>query len=462
MDKETKVNKIIQNIIQNEVWALVFSIVVGIFVSWIKTFQAFQPSQGVEKTFGDFLRTFIQQDFYLAVSFCAIIYIVTSIIRKKIHIQEIKNSENEIIDRTNEIIKKTEEAITEVKETMENHGETIKTINEQYKELLGFRKRKDEFKEAKKEVNIKSLLEHLAKDYYGRCSDGTRECVNCPKFSKQCDGLFRSYLLNDCSYLCKQIESTTKRGNYVLQTNIEQYHEMAIKHMLTLKCRDYSVIQWIGNQDMKKELYDSLDYHFLSELLEALTDTAAFEQGVTSVPYYRQTLDERGTTFKIKWLFVGNAKYIKNNFDYIFFVIEEAGLEDTVKEFFEFYSISEYEYKRKRTSRPFLETYLDIDTPSIGIFGDKFVFVDAPSKLSKQGDIYSNTDSVKIAEQIHDFFESDLSKKVKLEFDTLLNEYKKLANKDGTSEQREWYNELLARREITKEKDEDEEGGLTA
>jgi hypothetical protein len=414
------------------------SAAVGYLFSSVNTYQAFDLMQGVEKTFLDAME---EQNWYIMVLLTAAIYIVVNIFATKISIILIENSENEIEKKTGEVISK--------------YDDVISTIKAQHGVLLGFKQKEDEINEAKKAVNIKSLIGHLAEDYYGRCSDVKRDCASCPNFSRHCDGIFRDYLKMDCDNLHKLMKMTSENGKYELNTNIEEYHSKAIDHMVALKCSNYSVIQWIGGEETREALYDSLDYHFLNSLLKKLT-TDKDEKSNTIMPYYKQKLSG-DVTFKIKWLFVGDKTYMQNNFDYIFFAIDNAKLTEIANEFFEFYSIDENNYGLARDGKSHLNDYL-LSKPSVGIFGDKFVFVDAPSDQKKRGDMWVNiSENKNIAQKLHAFFENDLAAKRLLNFGDLLKEYEELVyiDNNGILEKTDWYDTLLKR-------SKNSEGKLTA
>lgn len=230
--------------------------------------------------------------------------------------------------------------------------------------------------------NMTAFLEFLADECYGRCSKQNNDCTTCLLYgTAQCNGLLRNYIHEDCVKLAKSIQNTS-RGIYHLNTNIEEYHVLAINHFMKLKCKEYCVIQKLD--DRNEELYDSLDFHFLFSLIENVTSIRNNQS--------KSYVEEQG--FKIKWLFVGDPlaeRQIENNYDYLFFVFDKFSHGSIgIDKFFEFKFIPNDTFLAKRQGRTKLNAFISMKTPSIGIFGDKFIFVDSPNANLEHGNIYTS------------------------------------------------------------------------
>lgn len=273
------------------------------------------------------------------------------------------------------------------------------------------------------EQHMGVLVKHLAAECYGSCSIDYGYCLNCEQFlinPNQYNGLIRSYLYEDCKALGNSI-GEVGHGRYFLNTNIERYHEIAIRYMEALRCNCYGVIHTIGLTSPDEEPYDGLDYHFLDRLLDFVQEQT-FQQ---KQPYYKQV------NFKIKWLFIGNSQFMKNNFDYIFYVISQRSDIEKIKEFFEFYELPVARYIQLRQGEKAFGSLVDEETPSIGIFGDKFVFVDSLEHNNAHGNIYTSAYDGVAA--IMPFFEKLLKSSKRLEFESLQAQYNKLLESERTS-----------------------------
>ena len=264
--------------------------------------------------------------------------------------------------------------------------------------------------------NMTAFLEFLAEECYGRCSNQNKDCTMCSLYqTPRCNGLLRNYIHDDCVRIAQSIQKSSK-GIYDLNTNIEEYHIIAIKYLMKLKCNEYCVIQKLAVRN--EELYDSLDFHFLFSLIE----------NVTSITQNQSKSYVEEQNFKIKWLFVGDpldADQIKNNYDYIFFVFNKFS-NTNIDTFFEFRSISDDTFLAKRQGRTKLNPFISINTPSIGIFGKEFIFVDSPNANLEHGNIY--TSNYKDVSDVFTFFYELWNLSKKHSFSNLKQKYNELLN----------------------------------
>jgi len=284
---------------------------------------------------------------------------------------------------------------------------------------------------------IASFLDHLAEECFSKCSNVSAKCSTCEKFPDNCDGLLRNYLFHETSDLRDAIRDSRK-GEYALATNIEKYHTIAIDHLIVSKSKYYKVVQWIGSEPPKEETYDRLDFHFLNSLLSKIVDAN------------KNGLDYKKHDFKIKWLLIGSVDNMKNNFDYIFFVIKSMGLQSDVKEFFEFYIMSEENYKANAdpliaTYNDFIKGMLNIDKkcykPSFGIFGSHFLFADA-SDANQHGTIYTkmfkpdgDLSTKYLVDELNVFFDKTLVKSKNITIDDLYKKYNDIIINDNSWEE---------------------------
>jgi hypothetical protein len=295
---------------------------------------------------------------------------------------------------------------------------------------------------------IVSFLGHLSDECFSKCSNVSAKCSTCDKFPDNCDGLLRNYLFHEVSDLRKAIHDSRK-GEYVLATNIEKYHTIAIEHLIVSKSKHYKVIQCIGSDELKSATYDRLDFHFLNSLLSKITEIEAAE----NIPYYKKQ------KFNIKWFLIGDIEKIKNNFDYIFYVIKILGLQDNVKKFFDFYTMTEDNYKANgdpliATDNDFIKRMVGIDKkyykPSFGIFGSNFIFEDA-SDVNQHGTIYTkmyrpygDSSTENLVDILNKFFDKILHKAKKITIDELFVKYNNIINNDSLWEkklEKIWYPE---------------------
>ncbi len=273
---------------------------------------------------------------------------------------------------------------------------------------------------------IAAILNHLAEDCYNRCSNFSKQCADCKNFNQECNGLLRNYLYETCRNLQGAI-ADSKIGKFELNTNIERFHTIAVEHLIGCCSKSYSVIHWLDpNAPSAKDAnYDSLDYDFLSVLLQELVELKIKTKPNSA--YYKKH------NFEIRWLFVGNTDDMMNNYDYIFWVIDQMNLCEKVKDFFSFYAISEERYLSHHTAkfnqmRPFVKDLFKTE-PSLGIFGDYFMFVDADDKSGKHGTIYtrmykdSNTDSMCAVQEALEFYGKVLKSSNKIPIDELYTKY---------------------------------------
>ena len=279
--------------------------------------------------------------------------------------------------------------------------------------------------EKKVDPHFTELFRFLAEESYGRCSKEKPNCKGCEELGNGCNGLLRHYIYEDCLELMTSIKKA-RNGIYFLNTNVEQYHNIAIEHLFAFGCKDYCVIQSIKKRDA--ELYDSLDFHFLKELLRRVISSKE--------PYIKEVPD-----FKIHWLFVNESneedfkKNIKFNYDYILYVINTFTTEEIKKinKIIEFRVIPKDSYQQMRRGQKKYDGYLDYNTPSIGIFGDKFVFVDSQKFSLEHGNIYTEHLTVK---EISNFFNNDLWIAAKnVDYKELKENYDKLVKIKDTEHQ---------------------------
>lgn len=265
--------------------------------------------------------------------------------------------------------------------------------------------------------NMTTFIEFLAEECYGRCSKQDKDCTTCSLYhTSKCNGLLRSYIYEDCDRLAKSMLKSNQ-GLYYLNTNIEEYHVVAIKHLMKLKCTEYCVIQKLDVRS--EELYDSLDFHFLFSLIENITSL----QQNTGKSYVEEQ------NFKVKWLFVGDPlldNQIENNYDYMFFVFKEFQTQK-ISEFFEFKSIPNNVFTAKRQGRTKLNPFISIETPSIGIFGKEFIFVDSDHANLEHGNIY--TSNYKNVPEVFEFFNELWNRSTPHSFSDLQQKYDNLLQK---------------------------------
>lgn len=304
---------------------------------------------------------------------------------------------------------------------------------------------------------IVGLLNHLTEQVYNRCSNSSEHCGECNKFAMEGDGLLRRYLYEESQHLQQAIVKS-KEGQYSLDSNIPQYHTFAITHMMNTLGSQYSVVQWIGSkpytdQNKYDETYDALDFDFLYTLLKKVTEVSG---SADKEPYYLRDLKGE-QKFKIKWLLIGAEKCMKNNFDYIFYVIKELAKDNQcslekqeriISEFFEFYIIDEERYKRvteeilrEYRSDDFKRLFRLENQPSFGIFGDQFMFADSLDR-TRHGFIYTrNYIPDGLAQSLLDetikIFAMILKKSSPQEFSVLLKAYETIVADDS-----EWEEQL--------------------
>lgn len=226
------------------------------------------------------------------------------------------------------------------------------------------------------DIAMDSALAHLSEDCYIRCSENSNHCPKC--FNKdKCSGLLRDYLNRSVVNLRKSMQDV-KDGHFVLNTNIETFHTVAVEHLIGYGCKKYSVVQYLypdAPNSVDPE-YDALDYDFLKVLLHHIKE----------LPKSKQV--------KVRWLFIGDEKDIKNNYDYILFVIKELNLAKEINNFIEFACISESDYSNQFTAEhnkltPFSKR-IYCKEPSVGIFGEYFAFADDLINPKNHGNIYTN------------------------------------------------------------------------
>ena len=298
--------------------------------------------------------------------------------------------------------------------------------------LFSSSKKKDE-SETMNENVIVNFLEHLIEDCYSRCSN-TNCQDGCLKLASECDGLLKKYLYEESRQLKESI-ILSKTGKYALDNNIERFHTIAIDHLIAARSRQYAVVQWIGSKPYSdnnkyQETYDRMDFHFLNVLIERLTTT--------------NKKNRHHTTFKIKWLLIGDINCMQNNFDYIFYVIKTRPPEtvEVIKGFFEFYLITESDYMTAiepilARSSPFFKSLLNIkNEPSFGIFGENFMFADSPDP-DHHGTIYTRTFIPENGQQdvitsVNNYFDNLIKdgNTKRQNFDDLMKQYSEIVNRD--------------------------------
>lgn len=296
---------------------------------------------------------------------------------------------------------------------------------------------------------IAGFLDHLSEECFSKCSNVSAKCSTCEKFPNNCDGLLRNYLFHEASDLRDAIRKA-KKGEYFLATNIEKYHTIAIEHLIVSNSKHYKVIQLIGSDEAKDATYDRLDFDFLNSLLSKVTENESNE----NISYYRKH------NFKIKWLLIGDINNMKNNFDYILFIIKHnKNFKTNANKFFDFYIMTEDDYKAKSDPlvaalNDFTKKKLVIDKkhykPSFGIFGSHFIFEDA-SDVNQHGTIYTkiykpNGDSSaeNLVDELNKFFDKMFHNIKKTSIDELFKIYNDIINKDNSWEktlEKRWHPE---------------------
>lgn len=314
-----------------------------------------------------------------------------------------------------------------------------------HKEIMG--------EDSNSENIIVNLLNYLTEQVYNRCSNSSEHCGQCGKFASEDDGLIRRYLYEESQHLRHAILKS-KDGEYSLDNNIRRFHTFAITHMLNTFGEQYSVIQWIGTEpytDQHKydETYNTLDFDFLETLLKKVTERGF---GKSGAPYYKIKLSG-GNTFKIKWILIGDLECMKNNFDYIFFVIKKLISKDNltkeiIDSFFEFYYIGVDKYKERidDINKNFsIDSYKSVlhlsKEPSFGIFGNQFMFIDSLDEES-HGSIYTkkyvlDESSKSLLDISIMIFSEILSASFRENIDDLMTRYNKIIEED-----KEWENQL--------------------
>lgn len=297
---------------------------------------------------------------------------------------------------------------------------------------------------------VTNLLKHMTENVYNRCSNTDGGCIGCAKYASEKDALLRRYLYEESQHFLESIDRA-KTGEYVLDSDIPKLHTLAITQMLHTNSNRYAVIQWIGSnpysdQNKYDERFDSLDFDFMYVLLRKLTEP--FPGNKANLPYYQINV-KNGEQFKIKWLLVGKLNCMKNNFDYIFYVVERLFEEqkelsgrptDIIGSFFEFYVIDESTYGReidmllRESQQGGKYRELFKEEPSMGIFGDKFMFVDS-KEHSHHGSMYTaeykqdgSSSQLEVSIKIFDYI---LGKAKKVEFQNLLEDYHRIINEDA-------------------------------
>jgi hypothetical protein len=282
------------------------------------------------------------------------------------------------------------------------------------------------------ETVISTLLGHFSEDCYNRCSNFSEQCAGCEKFQGECNGLLRNYLYLECKALQDAI-SKAKEGEYNLSTKIKKFHTIAIDHLIATKSKNYDVLHWIGDVVPNEETYDALDFHFLNVLISALTKGKS--------PYYKTE------KFKIRWILIGDKEKIMNTYDYIFYVIKELNLPNSVdiSKFFTFYTITSSDYSARMANDlaklSSLGKQLFQKEPSVGIFGNYFMFADAREDSSEHGTIYTNlhkSDNCPSIDEANKYFNSVLTNAKEVPYKDLLALYNNLLppHRDETLKER--------------------------
>lgn len=347
-----------------------------------------------------------------------------SIIRK--HIDEYEKNINirltEHEKSTSEFLteheKNTYEHLMEYEDNGRGQLDECKTTIEECKTTI---EEYTSIREQNAETHICTLIDYLAEECFKNCSeyDLCRRCNRFKDSPEKCNGLLRAFLYEDCKNLIKSIDICDK-GYYQLTTNIESYHEIAIKYMLAQNSTLYGVIQTIDDVTNDNAQYDYLDFHYLKCLLKLVQQI----EPNTNKKYYEKN------NFKIKWLLVGDVSKIKNNYDYIFYVIGELGkdLSKNVADFFEFYNISKSSYQMQRQGKSMLDGFVHESNPSLGVFGKHFIFVDALQRNGTHGCIYTTKESR--IKNVISFYNELLNDSKKIDFSVLLNEYNRLISNE--------------------------------
>lgn len=303
---------------------------------------------------------------------------------------------------------------------------------------------------------IVNLLSHLTEQVYNRCSNSSEHCGGCSKFASEEDGLLRRYLYEESQHL-QQAIIRSREGQYSLDSNIPKFHTFAITHMMETGGTQYSVVQWIGskpytNQNKYDETYDALDFDFLHTLLRKVTEPLGI---ANQAPYYERELREK-QKFKIMWLLIGEIDCMKNNFDYIFYVVKQLSQDnrremkdqiEIINQFFEFYFIDEETYRREisiilrnHNGNTCKQLFALESEPSLGIFGDQFMFVDSLDRAS-HGSIYTKkyapdgAAQEKLLDASITVFGQILERAEKKDFSEVWKKYEEIVNQDNAWEE---------------------------
>lgn len=274
----------------------------------------------------------------------------------------------------NDVIQKLNATLTESEQLIELNKKELNA-------LLDSLKTSDQERANLSKQSITALVNYLSEEAFGKCSNKNGNCSSCDRYKSTCDGLFRTYLYEDCRKLAESIEEVNSAKKYKLNNNIPFYHTLAIKQLKLVEGDCYRVVQPL--LDKKEPVYDKMDIDFLDTFIRQifLDDNYAKQK-----------------QFKVQWLFVGvhSSDIAKNNYKYLVDELKKRNAQ--IKEAFAFKTIPQDVFLRLRgDNKRIEETKIDAyykKNPSLGIFGDGFVFVDAGPEEDQHGTMYSNTKDV--------------------------------------------------------------------
>lgn len=237
-------------------------------------------------------------------------------------------------------------------------------------------------KEKVSDKMLSVLVSYLSTEAYGECTERTGNCNKCSRYQKDCSGLLRSYLHEDCDKLAYSMETAKQYQKYKLNTDISYYHTLAIEQLIKMEGQYYRVIQPL--LDKNGPVFDKMDIDFTHIFLQRLKEN--------------DYAKKKG--FKVEWIFVGKheGQIPKNNYSYLIDELEHLE-NQKIKDIFEFRTISSKSYAQLRESFKKIENtniqeYFT-QYPSLGIFDEIFVFVDAGVDVDEHGIMYTNQGEVR-------------------------------------------------------------------
>lgn len=271
-------------------------------------------------------------------------------------------------------------------------------------------------------------LSYLKKQCYTTCSQNSNQCRKCDR-GKECNGLLRHYMLKSIENLQSSM-NCFKDGKFVLNNNIREFHTIAVEHLFGYQCQYYSVVHYIDSNDIDVANYDALDFDFLRVLLERVIKQK-----------------NNAKRLKIRWLLVGDYSKMKNNYDYIPYVINDVvkdypNKDKLASSLIEFKHISKTDYTNADALQynqlsNFTKNKIYNQTPSVGIFGEYFIFIDDEKMSYNHGTIFTNQykqDGFEGVKKVSDYFDILYKKGQKLDYNEIESLYTNILNEDDTWE----------------------------